>query len=207
LTLDQAGYWRPDVSSNDSYPCNAIDNTERCVEGFYSDCSTGYTGPLCDACDYSSGFVSNGSKKCGTCKSPEVSFLLFLMLFMVNMLYTVYFIRNTRYLINAVIKHEDEVSQLRRSTYFGLLNNYGQIATLIFSFNFISSNEVSDLAMAFGFANPVSTLNLSMECMYEFFGLDTANFYYYTIILTVILPNTRVDNYRDKNDQMESKTQ
>jgi len=152
-------------------------------------------------------FVSNGSKKCGTCKSPEVSFLLFLMLFMVNMLYTVYFIRNTRYLINAVIKHEDEVSQLRRSTYFGLLNNYGQIATLIFSFNFISSNEVSDLAMAFGFANPVSTLNLSMECMYEFFGLDTANFYYYTIILTVILPNTRVDNYRDKNDQMESKTQ
>jgi len=46
----------------------------RCLGVLDSNCSTGYTGPLCVACDYSGGFVSNGSKKCGTCKSPMLSF-------------------------------------------------------------------------------------------------------------------------------------
>ena len=78
------GYWRSSITSTEIHECSKA--PENCLGGFYSNCSEGYTGPLCQSCDATGEvtyFISGDT--CHPCGSYGASIvkLVFILLFII----------------------------------------------------------------------------------------------------------------------------
>ncbi|KRX06177.1 Pectin lyase fold/virulence factor [Pseudocohnilembus persalinus] len=89
----QDGYWRYNQTSTEYIQCeNAPKN---CLQN--DTCYEGFTGVLCEQCDYSNGFFESVSGECTECPSKYVSFIYILLtffLFLGVLALTVFFLQD-----------------------------------------------------------------------------------------------------------------
>ena len=183
------GYWNANQSSAIILQCRA-DDLQRCTnEDNTRSCAAGYTGPLCEACDFDNSYVEHGYLKCAMCKDPKMSLIYAAV---IGVLYFAYQL----FSIKAICASNEQSSldqqtslmafrKIERSYYIKSLLTYTQLMSILFLGN-------SYIYQLFGITaqigNPSSLVMYGTQCSMKALGIDPANFLYYQAYLSVLSP-------------------
>ena len=154
--------------------------------------SQGYAGTLCDACNYTGGYFSKGSGKCGICDTFFTTIAIFILKFIFLMSYDIYFIYSTRKMCMRLGETgevtPENFATIERTSYLRIFNTYCQIITVAYSFNFFTSDlqmleqfrlsrSISYFQQSSQTINPLTTIYSSLECVYFYLGLNNTQNY------------------------------
>ena len=199
-------YWRP-ANSAVLLPC-LNDNVTRCVGGtdFNKQCATGYTGALCESCDYSSNYAIGSAYTCISCNENMVTVLtkvvVVIILAYLYELYTIYtVIQSNKNFVNLIMGKDDTSEKhlkFIQKYYFGiqlrLFTNYTQFIYIIFIYiqymyldifskiNYILNSGLSLIS------NPSAQQSSSLECLLLMLGAAPAGITYTKIVISLIIP-------------------
>ena len=182
------GYWSPPDSPQLVQPCR-IDDIERCdhTQGCNS-CSTGYIGPLCNACDYSTGYIENGYLRCGQCEDPEKSLVYSIVYLVIYFLFQVFSI-NAIYNGNQVTRVKQTnyliIREAERCFYIKCLLTYSQLMSTLYIDN---SEMYKNLGLASQAGNPSSLIVYGTQCSMIALGIDYNKYLYYETFMIVVSP-------------------
>jgi len=184
------GFWNNETHQDRIFPCRN-DHIERCInnqELGCRNCAPGYTGPLCNVCDFENSYVEGGYLKCGTCSDPKKSLMLAILASVVYMLYQLFSIYTFDSANKLYLTNESDYLTLRkaeRSYYMKSLLSYIQIMSILY---LASSQVYKSFGLFSQVGNPSSLILYGTQCSMKALGLDYQNFVYYQIILMIVAP-------------------
>jgi len=151
-------------------------------------CAAGYTGPMCEACDFENSYVEHGYLKCSICSDPKKS-LLYTIVF--GVLYFAYqlFSIHAVYQVNGESRSERlnflTARRIEKSYYIKSLLTYTQLMSILFLGN-------SYIYQLFGIVpqvgNPASLVVYGTQCTLKALGVEPSNFLYYQTYMIVFSP-------------------
>ena len=185
----EKGYWNSDSSSAIVIKCRN-DDIERCPNlGSIQNCTEGYTGPLCNACDFENGFIERGYLKCGRCGDTQKSLIYSLIMGTLYMAYQLFSI-NAVYEGNKKTDHGGatflKLRQREKSFYIKSLLTYTQLMSILY----LSSPEIYKsigLVSQFG-GDPIALIRYGTQCSMKALGIDYNNFVFYQTLLAISTP-------------------
>mgnify|MGYP000874438976 FL=1 len=183
------GYWRESTQSEVIYSCND-NNGQRCLGGYETNCTAGFTGQLCLQCDYKNGYLP-GSRLgiCQVCTASYSVIIKGILMFLYTVPYQFFVISvimdsNTHY-IEAIIRKTTKYLP-DTSPYVNLLTTYSQIITIVLSVSTVLQDRLSVFAVV---GNPIEAAFLSLECLlFNQFEVPFEYLVYYRIIIFSLSP-------------------
>ena len=182
------GYWNKDSTSELVFKCRE-DQIGRCSnETSCQSCKWGYTGPLCEACDFDNSFVEIGYLKCGLCQDPAKSLkysILFGLLYFIYQVFSIYSIYNANKGLNANQNDYLATRKIERSYYLKSLLTYTQIMSILY----INSSQIYKMAgLTSQLGNPSSLIVYGTQCSLKALGISPKEFLYYQTLIIVLTP-------------------
>jgi len=186
--VPHAGYWNANVSSALILPCRN-DDLQRCTHGDMTrSCAAGYTGPMCEACDFEKSYVEHGYLKCSVCSDPKKSLLYTIVLGVLYFAYQLFSIHAV-YQVNKESRLERSsfltARKIEKSYYIKSLLTYTQLMSILFLGN-------SYIYQLFGIVpqigNPASLVVYGTQCTLKALGVEPSNFLYYQTYMIVFSP-------------------
>ena len=182
------GYWNNDTSSAIIFECRN-DDVLRCNNTKEErKCSTGYTGPLCNACDFEKGFIETGYLKCGLCEDKTKSLVYSIIGSILYVLYQIF-------CINAIYEGKSKESftgtnylrrrKIEKSYYIKSLLTYTQLMSILYLAN---PKIYKGLGTTSQIGNPVALIVYGTQCTMKAFGIDHNMFLFYQTLLAVSTP-------------------
>jgi len=181
-------YWNKDPSSELVFKCRE-DNVGRCSnETNCQTCAHGYTGPLCEACDFDNSFVEVGYLKCGLCQDPGKSLKYSILFGIMYFLYQVFSIYTIFYANKNLDANENNFltkRRIERSYYIKSLLTYTQIMSILFINN-------SQIYRIFGLTsqvgNPSSLVVYGTQCSLKALGILHKDILFYQTYIVILSP-------------------
>ena len=179
------GYWNARQNSTDLYEClsGRCVNHKSCIA-----CAEGYTGPLCNACDFDDSYVENGYLKCNRCKDPHMSLIYTVIVGIGYFLYQMFSIYIIYAASGKAYKPGMEFLTRRkteRSYYIKLLLTYTQLMSILY----MSSYEVyNTLGLSLQLGNPSALIMYGTQCSLIALGIKSSDFLYFQAYFQVLYP-------------------
>eukprot|EP00330_Aristerostoma_sp_ATCC50986_P002206 CAMPEP_0114590332 /NCGR_PEP_ID=MMETSP0125-20121206/12598_1 /TAXON_ID=485358 ORGANISM="Aristerostoma sp., Strain ATCC 50986" /NCGR_SAMPLE_ID=MMETSP0125 /ASSEMBLY_ACC=CAM_ASM_000245 /LENGTH=513 /DNA_ID=CAMNT_0001787749 /DNA_START=4155 /DNA_END=5696 /DNA_ORIENTATION=- len=160
----------------------------RCVGGCGNECIAGYTGALCESCDFNGGYVEGGYMKCGKCKDEQTSLTISAIasfgFFFYNMM-CIYglFIGNEHF-----IKDRNTVQstiEIEKGFYIRLVITFTQIFSLVYTLDITFESYLSFFTQI---GNPTTLIIYGLQCSLRALGIKPDDFLYVTTLVTVLSP-------------------
>ena len=178
-------YWNANDKSTTLYPCSAgrCPNDQGCQT-----CAAGYTGPLCNACDFANGYVESGYLQCGKCDNPKKSLLLsitiMLLLFLYDLfsIYAIYTGNNQRWSRESNYLVERNLEQ---SYYIKTLLTFTQLMSILYM---TSSDMYTKLGLLPEVGSASTLITYGTECSMIALGIEPSKFLYYETLLIALVP-------------------
>ncbi|CAG9326025.1 unnamed protein product [Blepharisma stoltei] len=179
----QSGYWRSGKYSDNFIACP---NSAACLGGAYSstknlsytgECSTGYTGNLCQACD--TGYSRSSSNTCGKCPDEVTNSFKVIGICILVIIVCGVMVRTTR---NSAYK-----PKAIHSVYIKIFANYLQMIMLMTTFDLSWPSLVVDLFAVQSQAGSVSEQAYSFDCFLDT-GQGMDQVYFNKLILMSLIP-------------------
>jgi len=183
------GFWNVNSSSSEILACRN-DGIVRCENGFDScqSCAEGYTGPLCNACDFENSFVEGGYLKCGKCQNPSKSLVYSVLAAFSYLLYQ-FFSVNLVYAGNRkILANEGDYlvrRKIERSYYMKAMLTYTQLMSILYM---ESSQIYRNLGLFSQIGSPTSLIKYGAQCTLTALGVHYEDFLYYQIMMIVSAP-------------------
>jgi len=183
--ISLAGFFRGSDESANLFQCRE-DGIQRCETG---KCKEGYTGPLCEACDFKKGFIESGLLKCGKCEDVVMSLVLSFGIYFMYMLYKLFCISRLYSTNETFCSDRDLGYGTYRSSesgyYVKLLIVYTQVISLVYLFNMEAREFLGSLSQI---GNPSAFIIVSMQCSFLAFGVTPDQLIYVSTIVLVASP-------------------
>jgi len=182
------GYWNVNTSSFTIIECRN-DDIPRCNHSIPErKCIPGYTGPLCNACDFDNEYVETGYLKCGLCQNTAQSLIYSLVLGGLYVLYQLFCI-NAIYEGNKKTQRGGteylKLRQREKSYYIKSLLTYTQLMSILY----LSNPAIyKSLGLASQIGNPVALIIYGTQCTMRALGLDHKMFVFYQTLLAISTP-------------------
>ena len=178
-------FWNPDPLSVSLYPCLP----DRCLHtSGCGTCAPGYTGPLCNGCDFKASYVEKGFLKCGECENPHESLVLAILFAILYFLYQMFSIYILYAAVKSGISKEPEYLVLRkteRSYYIKSLLTYTQLMSILY----LSSYDIyNSLGLTLQTGNPSSLIIYGTQCSMTALGVQSEDFLYYQTLILIVSP-------------------
>jgi len=186
--LPYSGYWNTEKNPEIIVPCRS-DGISRCTntEG-QKNCAEGYTGPLCEACDFENSYVEKGFLECGRCENSKKS-LFYNIIF--GILYFAYqlFSMKTIYIANQQVINSQAnflaERKVERSFYLKSFLTYTQLMSIIYMSS-PSIHQVLGLASEIG--DPSALITYSTQCSLLALGITYSNLIFYQTYIIAFSP-------------------
>ena len=178
-------YWNANDQSITLYPCSAgrCPNNQGCQT-----CTTGYTGPLCNACDFANDYVESGYLQCGKCDNPKkslaLSITIMILLFLYDLfsIYAIYTGNNQRWNRGSNYLVERNLEQ---SFYIKTLLTFTQLMSILYM---TSSDMYTKLGLLPEFGSASTLITYGTECSMIALGIEPSKFLYYETLLIALVP-------------------
>ena len=180
------GYWRANSTSSHVISCPQ----DTCLGGAAeSECTYGFTGPLCMQCDYSVNYALSSSGKCKVCPNFAGNVGTLAGITILTVSYNIFFLFITiSYNIAFYHKLQDTKaggSSTKIGTIVNSLLHYLQLLTIIFSLNEYS---LPNLQAANYLGNPFQLLYFSSDCAFLSSGFGIVKMTEWKIVITTLTP-------------------
>ena len=183
----QLGFW-----SNHSHPEKIFqcrnDRFTRCLnDQGCRNCADGYTGILCNACDFENSYVENGYMKCGKCLNESQSLTYSIIFAILYFAYQVFSIR-TLYSEGKSLSSQVDYLKLRkteRSYYTKSFMTYTQLISIL-------GMATPEIYKAFGLSsqvgNPSSLILYGTQCSLKALNFNHSDFLYTQTLFVILSP-------------------
>ena len=183
-----SGYWNLNASTPNIIPCRD-DGINRCSndQGCQS-CATGYSGPLCSACDYENLYMENGYLSCGMCTDLDSSLkysILSSFIFFLYQVFSIYMVFTGDIYKKGARKDFLIMRAIERSYYIKSLLTYTQLMSLLYMTNW---EMYKTLGLTFQIGDPSTLITYGTQCSMAALGIDHSNFIHYQTLLVVASP-------------------
>ena len=181
------GFWSINSSSTKIIPCRN-DTRMRCNNEDCHGCATGYSGPLCEACDFKNDYVEIGYLSCGKCKDPSRSLLYSILASIGFTLYQLFSVFSLYSANKATLANQSsflEKRRIERSFYIKLLLTYTQLMSIIYV---SASNMFKSLGLLNQVGDPASLIVYGTQCSMIAVGINYENFMYYQSYFVMVSP-------------------
>ena len=178
-------FWNSNPQSASIYPCLP----DRCLHSFgCGTCAPGYSGPLCNGCDFKASYVEKGFLKCGECENPHQSLMLTIIFAILYFLYQIFSIYILYAAVKPGISKQPEYLMLRkteRSYYIKCLLTYTQLMSILY----LSSYDIyNSLGLTLQTGNPSSLIIYGTQCSMIALGVQSGDFLYYQTLVLIVSP-------------------
>lgn len=182
----QTGYWRPNTSADYILPCS---NPALCLGGTSgNNCTTGYSGPLCQQCDSNGDFARVTSSKCSKCEDSILKNIGAMV--GKSILSTVYLtvfilinISSNKAFHKILILKGERVT--KPGFFVTLMTSYIQMLSIVFAFDDVLEQNLDFIGST---ANPVGLAFFSSDCALLLAGFDTFKTLQLRIVISTISP-------------------
>ena len=185
-----SGYWNADIHSAKIHACN--DNKDGRCQRSPDDCGgckTGYTGPLCWACDLENGYVESGYLECSQCQDTSKSLILAILVgsgYLICQLFFVYiFFTGASQTSSQDDVPTIEFRKVERCFYIKSLLTYSQLMSILCLTN---SQVYGYFGLTSQVGNLGSLINYGTQCAMMGLNLARENFIYYQTYLIIAAP-------------------
>ena len=183
-------FWSANTSSVSIYPC-LQDDVQRCISpstNATNTCTEGYTGPMCEACDFNNSYVENGYLRCGECVDAKKSFIystILSSLYFIYQIFSIYAIYNGNIYTHSRQNDYLVTRGIENSFYIKSLLTYTQLMSILYM---RSPDVYKSLGLSSQVGNPSTLIVYGTQCSMLALGINPSDFIYYNLLIVVSSP-------------------
>ena len=178
-------FWNANHTTTTLYPClpGRCPNDQGCAN-----CALGYTGPLCNGCDFDAFYVEKGFRKCALCEDPSMSLIISILASLAYSIYQMFSIYILYSASSRIISKTPEylvATKTERSYFIKSLLTYTQLISILYR----NSYEVyHSLGLTLQMGNPSSLIVYGTQCSMAALGIQSSDYLYYQTLFVVFSP-------------------
>lgn len=175
------GYWRSNTSSEQIHYCG---DTSSCLGGYYSNCSLGFTGPLCKSCDISGPikYTKSGSN-CLECASAASNITQIIFLILLEIAILAVFIKTS----SLNVMKSGKVQQLNlNSASIKILMSYLQVISIVGRLNFNWPTYANSTIQVQAVVGNVQDQAVSFDCFLGSTGVNLTDYFSHFYVKVLI---------------------